>query len=123
MKKFGIALIAAALATAGAAQAADDYVKVAMPAGFSVQPTELEGPVFANANGRTLYIWPFARMRNGLTGDAKGKTNCLDKVLTETAGLASPWPPGLLLPDLDTRPACTDMWIPELASADAKPVG
>jgi predicted lipoprotein with Yx(FWY)xxD motif len=123
MKKYGIALIAVALALSGAASAADDFVKVDMPAGFSVQPTELEGPVFANSKGRTLYVWPFARMRNGLTGDAKGKSNCGSKVLTETAGLASPWPPGLLLPDLETRPACTEMWIPELASADAKPVG
>lgn len=121
--KFGIAMFAAALMSAGAAFAADDYVKVPMPNGFGVQPTELEGPVFTNSRGRTLYIWPFARMRNGLTGDAKGKSNCGSKVLTETAGLASPWPPGLLLPDLDTRPACTDMWIPELAAADAKPVG
>ncbi len=123
MKKFGIALAAAALTMAGAAFAAEDYVKVPMPPGINVQPTELEGPVFANAKGRTLYMWPFARMRNGLTGDAKGKSNCGDKPLTETAGLASPWPPGLLLPDLDTRPACTDMWIPELAAADAQPVG
>ena len=123
MRKVGIALMAATLAAAGAAAAAEDYADVPKPAGFSVQSTELEGSVFANAQGKTLYIWPFQRMRNGLTGDAKGKTNCGDKVLTETAGLASPWPPGLLLPDLDTRPACVDMWIPELAPADAKPVG
>lgn len=123
MKKFGSVLIAAALAAAGTASAAEDYAKVPMPGGIGVQSTELEGPVFANAQGKTLYIWPFQRMRNGLTGDAKGKTNCGDKVLTESAGLASPWPPGLVLPDLDTRPACTGMWIPEIALADAKPVG
>ncbi len=123
MKTFGLVLIAAALAVSGAVSAAEDYASVPMPAGIGVQTTETEGPVFANAKGKTLYIWPFQRMRNGLTGDAKGKTNCGDKVLTESAGLASPWPPGLVLPDLDTRPACTDMWIPELAPADAKPVG
>ncbi|MGE3335662.1 MAG: hypothetical protein AB7I36_18615 [Rhodospirillaceae bacterium] len=121
--KFGIALFAAVLAGSGVAVAAEDYVKVPMPDGFGVQATELEGSVFANARGRTLYTWPFQRMRNGLTGDAKGKSNCGSKVLTESAGLASPWPPGLLLPDLETRPACVDMWIPELAAADAKPVG
>ena len=128
LKSTGIALCTAAIFTTGAVYAAatiapDTFVKVPVPAGFGVQATELDGPVFANANGRTLYVWPFSRMRNGLTGDAKGKTNCTDKVLTETAGLASPWPAGLVLPDLDTRPACTDMWIPELAPAEAKPVG
>lgn len=106
----------------GAAEA-QDYVRVPTPPGFQVLATELDGPVFADAQGRTLYMWPFRRMRNGLTGDAKGKTACLDTPLTETAGLMSPYPPGLVLPDLETRPACTDMWIPVLAADGASPVG
>ncbi|MGE3335964.1 MAG: hypothetical protein AB7I36_20175 [Rhodospirillaceae bacterium] len=101
----------------------EDYVRVAMPPDFHVEPTEMDGPVFANGQGKTLYVWPFRRMRNGLTGDAKGKTACGDKPYIETAGLMSPYPPGLELPDLDMRPACTDMWIPVLAGANDQPVG
>jgi predicted lipoprotein with Yx(FWY)xxD motif len=43
-------------------------------------------------------------------------------VSTTSQGLFSPYPPGLVLPDLDTRPSCAAMWPPVLAPADAKPV-
>ena len=29
-----------------------------------------------------------------------------------TAGLMSPYPPGIKLPELDSRPRCTDLWQP-----------
>ena len=35
----------------------------------------------------------------------------------------SPWPAGLDLPDLDTRPTCTALWPPLLADDSAKAVG
>jgi predicted lipoprotein with Yx(FWY)xxD motif len=35
----------------------------------------------------------------------------------------SPYPPGLILPDLDSRLSCTEDWPPVFAAADAKPVG
>src|SRR5690606_29166163 len=35
----------------------------------------------------------------------------------------SPYPAGVLLPELDTRPSCTDLWPPVLAAEDAEPVG
>ncbi|MEQ8207782.1 MAG: hypothetical protein RIA65_16525 [Woeseia sp.] len=35
----------------------------------------------------------------------------------------SPYPPGLILPDLDRRPSCTEAWPPVLAAEDAEPVG
>jgi predicted lipoprotein with Yx(FWY)xxD motif len=53
----------------------------------------------------------------------KGKSTCSDKVSTETAGLMSPYPPGLILPDLDTRPSCTGLWPPVFAADGAGPVG
>ena len=94
-----------------------------MPPGFRVESTELEGPVFADANGRTLYKWPSHKLRNGYSGETQGNPACYDEVLTVTAGLMSPYPPGILLPELDTRPSCTDLWPPVLAADDAEPIG
>ena len=101
----------------------EQYLEVPMPAGFAVQATELEGPVFANDNGKTLYTWPQHKQRNGYSGEAPGTPGCYDEVLTVTAGLMSPYPPGIELPDLDTRPSCTDLWPPEYAGDDDEPVG
>lgn len=101
----------------------EDYLKVPMPPGFQVVVSELEGPVFADARGMTLYYWPLNTMRNGVTGDPKNASNCTDVVTTKTAGLMSPYPPGLTLPELDKRKSCTQTWPPVIAPDDAKPVG
>ncbi|HEY4370192.1 MAG TPA: hypothetical protein VGN07_23375 [Steroidobacteraceae bacterium] len=106
-----------------AAPAVEAYVAVPMPPGFQVEVSPLEGPVFADAKGHTLYSWPLKRLRNGYSGESKGKPGCYDEVRTETAGLMSPYPPGVLLPELDKRPSCTALWPPVLAAADAQPVG
>ncbi len=95
------------------------YREVPMPPGFRVEVTELEGPVFADGNGMTLYKWPQHKLRNGYSGEAPGTPGCYDEVLTVTAGLMSPYPPGIELPELDRRPSCTDLWRPALAAADA----
>lgn len=121
--------IAAALLISGAALAAqsapdvEDYQHVPMPPGFQVVINELEGPVFADQNGKTLYVWPLMALRNGDAGEQKGKPTCDDHKYTENAGLMSPYPPGFILPEVDKRPSCIGMWPPELASDDAKPVG
>ena len=101
----------------------EDYVRLSMPAEFHVESTELEGPVYADANGRTLYIWPYHGLRNGYSGERQGSPTCYDEVLTITAGLMSPYPPGILLPDLEKRPSCTDLWPPVYASDDAEKIG
>lgn len=101
----------------------EEYVHAPMPEGFRVEMNELEGPVFANADGLTIYSWPQNRQRNGYSGEPPGTPKCYDEVLTVTAGLMSPYPPGIQLPELDTRPSCTDLWPPLLADDDAKPVG
>jgi len=107
-----------------AGDAVEDYVPEPMPDGFGVQIAELEGPVFTNADGMTLYTWPLHGLRNGDVGDRKGApSSCTDQVQTENSGLMSPYPPGLLLPDLENRPACTDVWPPVLAPEGAEPVG
>ncbi len=98
-------------------------VPVPLPSGFQVIANELEGPVFADARGRTLYTWPFKSMRNGFAGDPKGKSVCEDKVTLKSAGLMSPYPPGLDLPKSDNRMSCTAFWPPVYADDDAKPVG
>ena len=119
-----IALAAALLSANGAfAAPAEPYVPEAMPPGFRVETSELDGPVFADPKGRTLYRWPYRTMRNGVTGDGKGESNCSDIASTESAGLMSPYPGGLLLPDLEQRPSCEEMWPPALAAEKDKPVG
>ena len=94
-----------------------------MPAGFSVQASELEGPVFADERGRTLYRWPYDTMRVGTTGDGDNASACENEVTTKTAGMMAPYPPGLDLPELETRKACSQVWPPVLAKDDAKDVG
>ena len=102
----------------------EDYIQEPMPPGFQVVSTELDGPVFADTEGRTLYKWPQKDLRNGATGDREGGvSNCADIVLRVTAGLMSPYPSGLVLPELDRRPSCTEAWPPVLASDDAEPIG
>lgn len=101
----------------------EQYVRVPMPHGFQVVATELDGPVFADARGRTLYKWPYTALRNGYVGDPDGTSTCTYTVTRIEKGLFSPWPPGLVLPDLDTRPSCAVMWPPALAPSDARPVG
>jgi predicted lipoprotein with Yx(FWY)xxD motif len=101
----------------------EQYVSIPTPPEFHVESTELEGPVFADANGRTIYTWPSHRLRNGYSGETPGKPACYDEVTTVTAGLMSPYPPGIRLPELESRPSCTDLWPPVYASEDAKPIG
>ncbi len=62
-------------------------------------------------------------MRNGPAGEQKNAPSCSSTRLTVTSGLMSPYPPGLELPEVDKRPACTDVWPPVYAADDAKPVG
>src|SRR5688572_23768494 len=90
----------------------ETYVSEPMPAGFSVQVSELEGPVFADERGMTLYRWPYDTMRVGTTGDGDNSSACEDEVTTKTAGMMAPYPPGLDLPELETRKACTGVWPP-----------
>jgi predicted lipoprotein with Yx(FWY)xxD motif len=85
--------------------------------------SELDGPVFADPKGRTLYRWPYRTMRNGVTGDSKGESNCADTASTESAGLMSPYPGGLLLPEREKRPSCQQMWPPAFAADSDKAVG
>jgi predicted lipoprotein with Yx(FWY)xxD motif len=119
-----LALAAAFLSAAGARAAdAESYIREAMPPGFRVEATELDGPVFADPRGRTLYRWPFRNMRNGVTGDGKGESNCADAASTESAGLMSPYPGGLLLPEREKRPSCQAMWPPAFASDGDEAIG
>ncbi|HIF85463.1 MAG TPA: hypothetical protein EYQ30_01355 [Gammaproteobacteria bacterium] len=101
----------------------ESYREVPIPPEFHVEATPLEGPVFADSNGRTLYKWPQHKLRNGYSGEAPDTPACYDEVLIVTAGLMSPYPPGIKLPEIDNRPSCTDLWPPVLASDDAEPIG
>ncbi len=102
---------------------ADDYVAEPLPPGFQVILTEREGPVFADANGLTLYNWPRRGLRIGAAGDYPGKSDCTDKRVTETGGFMEPYPPGLVVPNAENRPTCVQVWPPVYAEEGAQPVG
>lgn len=128
-----LSAVAVAAMTVAAAQAQaqaqrgkaeiEDYVREPMPPGVQVVHTEIEGPVFADAAGRTLYMWPLNAIRNGDLGDRAGNPSCDDTVQRVSTGLQSPYPPGLELPDLATRPSCLQAWPAAWAPADARDTG
>ena len=104
--------------------AQEAYLEEELPPGIQVVATALEGPVYADAQGRTLYTWPLIALRNGSTGDRKdGASNCTDEVLRTEVGFMSPYPAGLVLPYADEGVSCTQVWPPVIASADAVEVG
>ncbi len=108
----GWALAGQAMAAATQAPT-EDYMREPLPPGIQVIVSELEGPVFADANGRTLYRW-----------STKDIFVCDDTRYRETTGLFSlPYIGGKELPEADTRPVCADVWPAATAPADAKPVG
>ena len=114
----------------GAAFAADTraiereaHPNVPLPPGFRIEHNEVEGPVFADSRGLTLYYWPHRTMRNGVTGDSANSSACTFEKTTHTAGLMSPYPPGLELPELEKRMSCAEVWPPAFAADDAKAVG
>lgn len=124
-----IGLVAVAALMGGVAQAqriakepVEDYIHEPMPPGFQVIIAELEGPVFADAKGKTLYTWPARAMRNGYAGDPKNRSECDDKIVLKSAGLMSPYPPGLDLPEPDKRMSCMAFWPPAYAADGAKPI-
>lgn len=104
-------------------QVSEIYVREPMPPGFQVVVADFEGPVYADAKGKTLYNWPRTGLRNGDAGEQKGKPTCDAQKYTDNAGLMSPYPPGLELPEVATRPSCIDVWPPVVAKDNAKPVG
>ncbi len=130
MKHLTASVALAALAVAAAAHAqtrtkepVEDYVREPMPPGIQVVVAELEGPVFADAGGKTLYTWPLNAVRNGDLGERRNEPSCDATRYRVNTGLQSPYPAGLELPDVDARPSCIDYWPPVYAPADAKPVG
>lgn len=100
----------------------EDYIRNPLPPGFQVIGTELEGPVFADAQGHTLYKWPKKALRNGDAGELQEKPTCDHNVHRENAGLMSPYPGGLEMPEVETRPSCAALWPPAYATDDAKPI-
>lgn len=117
------ALFAAWLPCAQAGPPIEVYRPVPMPPGVRVEATELDGPVYADSTGKTLYQWPLQLLRNGPAGDPVGISACTSTRTEVSAGLMSPYPGGLRLPELEQRPSCTQMWPPFLADAHARPVG
>ena len=83
-------LLLAPLAQAFGAHRADAWIPEPLPPGFHVEATAMDGPVFADAAGHTLYKWPFRVMRNGVTGDAKGESSCTS-TKTTTSSKSNPY--------------------------------
>lgn len=118
-----IAGIGSTVLAADAEYFTEAYRDIPTPDVFHVEPTELDGPVFADSAGNTLYQWPLHKLRNGYSGEPPGTPLCHDEVLTVTAGLMSPYPPGIELPELDQRLSCAELWPPVPAGDDAQAVG
>ncbi len=118
-----VGLFAFAGCYADAGNLKEDYVREPMPPGFGVVVSEIEGPVFADAQGHTLYVWPKRGLRAGSAGEDFGKVICGNDVTRESAGVQSPYPGGFEVPELETRVPCTQVWPPVIAAADATPVG
>ncbi len=118
-----LAAVVAPGARAHAKPSAEAYIPEPMPPQFRVEATELDGPVFADPRGRTLYTWPFKIMRVGNTGDPKGQSHCDSTKTTESSGYMSPYPGGLVLPEPGSRLSCAQVWPPVLAAVGARPVG
>ena len=108
-----------AQAETGKPLAVESYIREPMPPIFHVVGTELDGAVFADATGHTLYAWA----GGGGAGEQIGKPSCDDTHYRETAGLMGIYPPGLELPDVDSRPSCLQLWPAVYADDAAKPVG
>lgn len=116
------------LSTAGARQTipaeSEDYLPEPMPPGFRVTMNEVEGPVFADRSGKTLYTWPLHGLRNGDVGDRKNvPSSCTSRVERVNSGMMSPYPAGYTLPELAARKSCAEEWPPVLAAPEAKSVG
>ncbi len=125
-------LVLAALALGASANAADSkrasleaYISEPLPSLIQVVGTDMDGPVFADAKGHTLYVFGGGRERGGYGGggDAADKSKCMDTVDKVTTGTMAPWPAGMELPDLATRQSCAKVWPPLYAGDDAKPIG
>lgn len=110
-------------ASAASQTAKEDYIREPMPAGFQVVVSELEGPVFADATGHTLYRWARRDLRNGAAGEVPNKPTCDNNVVRENGGFMSPYPGGFEMPEIETRPSCAQVWPPAVAAADAKAIG
>src|SRR6056297_3222938 len=78
---FLVAALVASFAFAGPVPS-QTWREVPLPPGFQVIVNELEGPVFADAEGRTLYEWPQHVMRNGYSGEAPGIPACYGEPTT-----------------------------------------
>ena len=125
-------LVLAALALGASANAADSkrasleaYISEPLPSLIQVVGTDMDGPVFADAKGHTLYVFGGGRERGGYGGggDAADKSKCMESVDKVTTGTRAPWPAGMELPDLATRQSCAKVWPPLYAGDDAKPIG
>lgn len=103
-----LALLAAALTlAAGAVQAEPD----SRPADVRLETTDEMGPVFADSQGRTLYVW---------VGDRPGQSRCNGDRYTKVIGSGEVV---YHLPDPDERMTCQQMWPPLIAAAGSQPVG
>jgi predicted lipoprotein with Yx(FWY)xxD motif len=100
----------------------ESFRPVPRPPGVHIAASELDGPVFTDPAGKTLYQWPLQSMRSGVTGDHSGVSECTHVKTEVSSGLMSPYPGGLRLPELAKHPSCTEVWPPFLASRSAKPV-
>jgi predicted lipoprotein with Yx(FWY)xxD motif len=111
----------------GKVSAPEAYAPEPLPPGIQVQQTAMEGPVFADTRGSTLYIWE--SQAPGLGAAMQG---CDNHIVTQSSSGPTVrfrnvagyryYPEGTL-PEADKRVPCAKIWPPVAAPADAVPVG
>src|SRR5262245_60646309 len=111
LRLLGLSLLAGlALSTRlQAAEPVEAFVKEPMPPGFQVVVAEMEGPVFADRNGKTLYYWPQHSLAGG---EQAGVSRCLNTKYEKGAEGGYGYPNYLL--SGDERVTCTQAWPPVL---------
>src|SRR5438128_1017880 len=67
------------------------YIHDPLPPGVQVVGTEVDGPLYADTGGHTLYVWPQQAQRGGDIGDPKDHPSCDDTHYDKSSGAMSPW--------------------------------
>lgn len=111
--------VQAALAVAvlaGKAQAAvERWIEEPAPAAVRVETSDIDGPVYADARGMTIYTW---------SRDTPGVSFCNADRYGEVQGRDGIGQPKMyVMPEAERRPTCEQVWVPVRPAADAAPVG
>ncbi len=105
-----LAVVVLALAPFERAVAAERWIEEPTPQNFHVEMTDVNGPVFADARGMTVYTW---------NKDKSGESSCNADRYTAYYSQEHDF----ALREPERRLACEQVWLPVHAEPNATPVG